>query len=306
MSFTLTWAGECSAWECDELGHLNMRHYVYKTAQARAGLIIRMGLGEAFKANASSSIRVRDFHIKYQGEARPGDPLKIESGLLSYDDNTAKLCHIMYHADGRIAATIVELIEHIYLRSFQPFSWPSRFKKSAKDFTVPLPAPAKARNIDLSARQTGMSLSELTGLGLKVLGAGVFGREEIDATGHVTPEVFFGRTTSSIGWYTEGWPEIHNEDYREGGGMAALLEARAVFHSFPEAGDAYAYMPAFLGANTYTRGILHNLLNPITGQSYMTTVAMGCLFNTKTRSLVKTSPEQVEHLNRNLIDGLHA
>jgi len=83
MSFTLTWAGECSAWECDELGHLNMRHYVYKTAQARAGLIIRMGLANAFKLGATSSIRVKDFHIKYQGEARPGDPLKIEQSWKS-------------------------------------------------------------------------------------------------------------------------------------------------------------------------------------------------------------------------------
>lgn len=306
MNFTLTWAGECSAWECDELGHLNMRHYVYKTAQARAGLIIRMGLAEAFKADAASSIRVRDFHIKYQAEARPGDPLKIESGLLSHDETTAKLCHIMYHADGRIAATVVELIEHIYLRGFRPFSWPTRFYNAVEGFTVQLPAPAKARNIDLSARQTGMSLSELTNLGLEALGAGVFGPEETDAKGRVTPEAFFGRTTSSIGWYTEGWPEIHNEDYREGGGMAALLEARAVFHSLPEAGDAYTYIPAFLGANTYTRGVLHNLLNPITGQSYMTTVSMGCLFNTKTRSLVKTSPEQIEALNKNMIEGLHA
>lgn len=306
MSFTLTWAGECSAWECDELGHLNMRHYVYKTAQARAGLIIRMGLAEAFKQGATSSIRVKDLHIKYQGEARPGDPLKIESALLSLEETTAKLCHVMYHADGRIAATIVEVIEHIYLRGFRPFSWPSRFKKAAAEFTAELPTPAKPRNIDLNAPQTGMSLSKATGLGLKVLGAGVFGLEETDITGHVTPEAYFGRTTSSIGWYTDGWPEIHNEDYREGGGMAALLEARAVFHSFPEAGDAYAYVPAFLGANTYTRGILHNLISPITGESYMTTVAMGCLFNTKSRSLVKTSPEQVETLNKSVIKGVHA
>ncbi len=306
MGFTLTWAGECSAWECDELGHLNMRHYVYKTAQARAGLIIRMGLPDAFKTDAMSSIRVKDFHIKYQAEARPGDPLKIESGLLSLDEETAKLCHVMYHADGRIAATVVEIIEHIYLREIRKFPWPSRVRENAEKFMVQLPAPAKPRNINLSDPQTGMSLSELEGLGLNILGAGVFGPEEADNTGHITPQAFFGRTTSSIGWYTEGWPEIHNVDYREGGGMAALLEARAVFHSWPEVGDAYTYVPGFLGANTYTRAILHNLLNPVTGASYMTTVAMGCLFNTNTRSLVKTSDDQVEALNSNVIKGLHA
>jgi len=73
--FVLTWAGECSSWECDDLGHLNMRNYVKKFGEARKGLMIRLGLIEAFKPGTSSSIRVRDFHIKYQGEARPGNPL---------------------------------------------------------------------------------------------------------------------------------------------------------------------------------------------------------------------------------------
>lgn len=306
MSFTLTWAGECSAWECDELGHLNMRHYVYKTAQARAGLIIRMGLVEAFKADTSSSIRVKDFHIKYQGEARPGDSLKIESAVISLNEDTAQLCHIMYHANGRIASTVVETVEHIYLRERRKFAWPSRVRNNVEAFTVDLPSPAKPRNIDLTDPQTGMSLSELHAIGSKTTGAGVFGTDETDNTGSVTSQAIFGRVTSSIGWFNDGWPEIHDADYRKGGGMAALLEARAVFHGWPEAGDAYAYVPGFLGANTYTRTILHNLLSPLTGQSYMSMVAVGCLFNTNTRSLVKTTPEQVKQVNRAMIDGLHA
>ena len=58
--FVLTWAGECAAWECDELGHLNMRHYVGKFSQARAFLFIQLGLVNAFKARALSTVRVKD------------------------------------------------------------------------------------------------------------------------------------------------------------------------------------------------------------------------------------------------------
>ncbi|RKQ71832.1 acyl-CoA thioester hydrolase [Litorimonas taeanensis] len=304
MPFTLTWAGECSAWECDELGHLNMRHYVYKTAQARAGLIIRMGLPDAFKNDANSTVRVRDFHIKYQAEARPGDALKIESGLISLDETTAKLCHIMYHYDGRIAATVVETVEHIYIHEIRAFNWPSRVKEAAPRFLVELPAPAKPRNIDLTKEPLKLNLEALLDLGLSVVGAGVFGEEEGNNIGQITPQAYFGRTTSSGGWFHDGWPELHDPNYREAGGMGALLEARAVFHSFPEVGDAYAYVPAFLGADIYTRGIMHNLLNPVTGECYMTSTARGCLFNTKTRKLVKTPPEQVEHLNENVIPQL--
>jgi acyl-CoA thioester hydrolase len=304
MGFTLTWAGECSAWECDEIGHLNMRHYVYKVAEARAGLFVRMGLPHAFKSNASSTVRVKDFHIKYQAEARPGNPLKIESGLVSLEETTAKLCHIMYHADGRIAATILEEVEHIYLHGIRPFPWPSRVRKTSQGFTVTIPAPAQPRNIDLSKTQSGLSLDKLNTLGLKTLGAGVFDANEADLTGFITPQAFFGRVTSSIGWYGEGWPEMWDEDYRTGGGTAALLEARVLFHKYPEAGDAYSYVPGFLGADSYTRGILHNLVDPLSGENYMTKVAVGCLFHMKTRKLVKTSPDQVARLNENAIRSI--
>ena len=88
--FTLTWAGECSAWECDELGHMNMRHYVHKTDEARRSLIIKLGLPRAFHPGVASTVRCRDFHIKYQGEARPGNPLRIDSAILELGESTAQ------------------------------------------------------------------------------------------------------------------------------------------------------------------------------------------------------------------------
>ena len=130
--FTLTWAGECSAWECDELGHMNMRHYVHKTDEARRGLIIRLGLKSAFSPGTVSTVRCRDLHIKYQGEARPGDPLRIDSAIIDLQESTAKLCHVMTHRDGRIAATIVETVEHVYLPEDKIFPWPQRVKDAAR------------------------------------------------------------------------------------------------------------------------------------------------------------------------------
>ena len=127
--FILTWAGECSAWECDELGHLNMRHYVKKFGQARRGFIISLGLSHAFLPDTDSSVRVKDFHIRYHGEARPGQALKIETALIELLESTAKLCHIMYHFDGRIAASVIETVEHIYLHGHRVFRWPARLSK---------------------------------------------------------------------------------------------------------------------------------------------------------------------------------
>lgn len=304
--FTLTWAGECSAWECDELGHMNMRHYVHKTDEARRGLIIKLGLPRAFHPGVASTVRCRDFHIKYQGEARPGNPLRLDSAIVELGESTAQLCHIMTHRDGRIAATMVETVEHVYLPEDKVFPWPKRVREIAPQFTTELPAPAKARNIDGEAAFTGMSLPELETAGVAVIGAGVFGASELDITNSVTIGSLFGRTTSTIAWFREGWPEFEDPAYQAGGMSAALLEMRAVIHRYPGRGDAYAYLPALTSANPYTRQFVHNIVDPVSGESWCSMQASGCKFDLNTRKLVKATEADLDALDMGRVDGVTA
>ena len=304
--FTLTWAGECSAWECDELGHMNMRHYVHKVDEARRGLIIRLGLPRAFHSGVASTVRSRDFHIKYQGEAHPGNPLRIDSAIIDLMESAARLCHIMTHRDGRIAATIVETVEHVYLPEDKIFPWPKRVREAAPEFTVALPVPAKARNVDGTAAFTGMSLSDLKTAGAKVIGAGVFGVSELDLTNRVTMGSFFGRTTSSIAWFREGWPEFEDPAYQASGMSAALLEMRAVIHRYPKRGDAYAYLPAMTSANSYTRQFVHNLVDPISGESWVSMQASGCKFDLNNRKLLKATEADLQQLEQGMVKGVSA
>jgi len=298
--FRLTWAGECSAWECDELGHLNMRHYVGKFSQARHFLFIKLGLINAFKASALSTVRVKDLHIKYQGEARPGQPLKIMSAILSAEAQTIRLCHIMYHADGRIAATQVETVEHIYLRNNQPFDWPKRLFKNAQAFSASCPdvppEPALPRNIDTQEPHIGQNRKALEAYALAPLGVGVMTAAEMTPAGFAATEAMFGRSTATAGWFSEGWPELFDAAYMEAQGSAAVLEIFAVFHRHPRQGDSYEYRSGVISADSYTRTFLHNFNDAVTGDCLMSSVVNGCLFNLKSRKLTKASTEQLARL----------
>ena len=298
--FALSWAGECSAWECDELGHMNMRHYVHKVDEARAGVLIQLGLIHAHRPGTASSARVRDLHIKYQGEARPGNPLRIDSAVLALGETDVRLCHIMTHRDGRIAATVTETVEHLYLPDMRSFPWPARFRAAAQARIATLPAPAKPRNIDANHVHVGLDLDALEAAGASVIGAGVFSKAEIDITGRVTMGSFFGRTTSTIAWFRDGWPEFEDPAYQAGGMSAALLEMRAVMHRWPKRGDAYVYVPAMTGANAYTREFVHNLLDPVTGESWCSMQASGCKFDLKARKLVKATEADLAMLERGM------
>lgn len=302
--FQTTWAGDCSAWECDELGHLNMSFYLDKFEQARMALFVRLGLIEAFRPGAFSTVRSRDIHIKYLAEARPGNPLRIETAIIALHETTAEVGHVMYHYDGRMAATFREIVEHVYIPEDKKFAWPSRLKDKAAAHTDQLPAPARARNLSLDWDLPSPNASELDALGATDIGGGIFLPGETMPSGHVPFSKLFRRITTTLGWYSGGWPELTDPEYLARGGSAVVLEIRVHMPSLMRAGDVYHMRPAIVDANPYTRLIMHNILNTVTGECVVSGYAAAGLFDLNTRKLTKASDAQIATLMQAGISSL--
>ena len=281
-----------------------MRHYMTKVMQARQMFFIRAGLHEAFKADAFSSVRVTDFHIKYLGEARPDNPLYIETGLLKRGPQTVRLCHMMFHGDGRIAATVVENIQHISLRTMSAFPWPSKFTEAVKPFAVEQPQPSKPRNLSYETVPWRPHESDIKDLTAKHIGSGVFQPFEIGVDGSVTPQALMGRTTETISHMMDGYPEFLDPDYHASGKSGALLEAQIFIHRRAEFGDGYHFYSGLKEGNAYTRQLVHHIFDVVTGACIFSMVGDGCLFDLKARKLIKASDEQVAALQKNVVEGL--
>ena len=302
--FVPTWAGDCSNWECDELGHLNMSFYFDKFEQARMGLFIRLGLVNAFRPSAYSTVRCRDAHIKYLAEARPGQPLRIESAVLGLYETDARIGHIMYHRDGRIAATLTETVEHIYLPETKAFAWPSRLTKKLGPSFPKMPGPARPRNLSIETEIPAIDATSLEGQSVPSIGGGVFTPRDTMPAGHVALSSIFRRITTSLGWYADGWPEFNDADYVKNGGSAVVLEVRVRTHQYVDAGTAYDLRPALVAANTHTRLIMHNVLDVVSGASILSGYAAGGLFNLKTRKLTVLTPDQRDTLEKRAVRAL--
>jgi len=302
--FIKTWQGEAVNWECDELGHLNMRHYMTKASQARQMFFILMGLENAFKDQAMSSVRVRDFHIRYIKEARPGARLRIETGFVGCDTESAELVHMMYHHNGDVAATIHETVDHIYMRTGRKFNWPKRFLDRTETLRVSIPAIAKPRGFDPKEIGTGPTREALKQMGAVQIGLGVFQSRETDVLGLVTPQSILGRASESVGNFKAAWPEMYDPSRPHIHG--ALLEARTFMHLYPRPGDPYEIYSGIRSANKNVRQLIHNCVNPITGQNWCSMIAVSCLIDLEKRVLVKATPDMIEQLNSNAIAALHA
>ena len=308
MGWIRTWRGEAVNWECDELGHLNMRHYAAKMEEARQYLFIHLGLAHAFQPSHPSTVRTKGLTICYLREARPGARLSIRSGITDLRESTATLAHVMEHHDGSPAATYLEEVEHTYLPDARAFPWPRRLRESWEAARVES-ACAPRGLPDAPAR--GPDLAEIEAAGAERIGAGVFRPDEADSFGALRPHAYLGRWTESVGNFRTGWPEMYAGDGLYGADRAArisgvLLELRVHIHHEAEPGHAFVALTGLTGVGANTRNFIHHLADPVTGRSYASAEATSALIDLDRRKLVKTDGEMLETLRGRVLDTLSA
>ena len=305
--FIETWTGEAEAHECDALGHLNMRHYLYKAQQARQMFIMMLGLPKAFTKGYPSSVKFMDAHIQYKTESRPGQLLRIETGLLEMRDDGMTLLHVIYHADsGAVSATIIENVEHVYLSTGQSFNWPKRVKLAADAFKVTMPNYAAPRSLDLTTSAKAPTQIELENWGVKPIGRGVFQRIETDMFARIMGAAILGRASDCVAHYKDGWPEAHDPQQGANKVMGILLETRFTCHKPVYAGQPFIFYSAVADINKRTRRLVHTMINPFDGTALASMDAVAALFDLEDRKIVEPSPQYLQTLKASSVPQLIA
>ncbi|NWG45075.1 MAG: thioesterase family protein, partial [Alphaproteobacteria bacterium] len=124
--------GSVATWECDEMGHLNVRYYTQKAAEGVDVLFHRFGLGPSVLDGRGWRLELGDTHTRFLREARPGTALLGRAAPLALGpEGRVRIGFELVHAlSGEIAAGMV--IE-------------ARLVERAGGAPVPLPPEARAR-----------------------------------------------------------------------------------------------------------------------------------------------------------------
>ncbi|MFO1189159.1 MAG: thioesterase family protein [Alphaproteobacteria bacterium] len=98
----------------DYNGHMNVAFYVLVFDQATDVFLDYIGLDRAYRDRTKSTTFTAEGHITYDREVMRGDPLRVTTQLLGYDEKRLHHFHTMYHAEkGYIASTCEFLSLHI-------------------------------------------------------------------------------------------------------------------------------------------------------------------------------------------------
>jgi acyl-CoA thioester hydrolase len=299
------WRGGVNTWECDEMGHLNVRFYVARAAEGLVGLASALGMSGAFRPNAESTLVVKDHHIRFMREARPGAALHMMAGVLEFGETDARLFQLLVHSlTGEIAACFQTLVSHVSAQDLRPFPWARRIRATAQGLMVQVPAGAAPRSLDLAPAVASPSISEADRLGLIRIGSGAVAPADCDVFGRMRPDFFIGRVSDGITALRaalRGAGPSPGEARRVGG---AVLEYRIAYLAWPTAGARFELRSGLAEVGDRTQRFVHWMLDPDSGRAWGSSAAVAISLDLEARKIVPIAPEDRALLERRVTSGL--
>jgi acyl-CoA thioester hydrolase len=297
------WRGSVSTWECDQMGHMNVRFYVARAMEGLVGMAAALGLPGAFRPQAQSTLIVKDHHIRFLREARAGDPLVMRAGVVAIEESSARILQLLFHAgSGELAATLQTLVVHATAREERPFPWPSHTRELAEGLMLDVPERAAPRSLTLEPPRAAASLAEAERLGLFPLAAGAFGAADCDVFGRVNAEHIIGRVADGVP--TLAGVLSGRVGPRPANLGGAVLEYRLAYAAWPRAGDRYAVRSGLIGFDERVQHLAHWVLDPDTGEAWATTEAVAVSLDLEARKIVPIADDTKARLAARVIPGL--
>lgn len=301
------WRGGVNTWECDDMGHMNVRFYVARAAEGLVGLAGALGLEGAFRPNAEATLLIREQHIRFLREARPGDALHMTAGVIDLGEADARFLQLLIHSrTGEIAAAFQTVAAHVTAREERAFAWSAATRAMAEGLRVTVPPRAAPRSIALTPVISGAGVAQADQLALTQLSAGAFGDQDCDGFGRMRPEMFIARVSDGVpglarllGVAPSGGAQ---EPPANVGG--AVLEYRLLHLAWPRAGDRFEVRSGLVAVDERFQRVVHWMLDPATGRAWGAAEAVAACLDLDARKMIPIGAESRARARDKITPGL--
>ncbi|MBI1238713.1 MAG: hypothetical protein GC199_05155 [Alphaproteobacteria bacterium] len=275
----VSYRGYVNAWECDEMGHMNVQFFLGKAEEATHALAARLGLRPADPDGAL--LRARSHHIRFHREMRPSDLVVIRSGVVETAGDRARVLHTLEEGLSGALATTLTLEATIIDRAGDARPLPHDAAISLATDTIPQAAPRAATLSSLPAAD----LAQADADGLIESIRNVVQPTECDAAGAMTPRAVMGRFSEAQGhfWAHIGIPR-HEQAAR---GLATATTEYAIrYHALPRAGTCLSVRTGLAGLTQRTVRMRHWVFDAMTGAALVSAEGIALLMDKAVRRAV--------------------
>jgi acyl-CoA thioester hydrolase len=125
--------GTVHLWQCDHMGHANLRAYGEFFEQALWHVFHRIGITPSVLRGDAIRMAGVQQNIRYKKELLPGDLVVVRSSLAEFKERSLKMLHEMEHVEsGEVCATCELTAVCIDAKTHEPRPFPGDVTEKAE------------------------------------------------------------------------------------------------------------------------------------------------------------------------------
>jgi acyl-CoA thioester hydrolase len=281
------WRGGVETWECDEMGHMNVRFYLARAGEGLGALAATIGMADAFTPRAASTLLVREQHVRFLREARAGAALHVTGGVLAVDDTGAEVLQVVRHSgSGEPCAAITSRVEHVRADEARPFAWSERLRAGLEALRVERPAFAEPRGVPSGPVEPSASRARADDLDLPQIARGMVASNDCDVFGRMRPDAVMNMI-----W--QGARQLFAREGDDGLGRV-MLEIRLLHLAHAGPGAQLSLRSGPKAVDARTERLVHWLLDPVSGKAWASAEAVVARFDLATRRIAEPGAAVLE------------
>lgn len=291
-----------NSWDCEMMGHLNVQFYVAKAVDGLSALGQHLGLGPAFVRDQGARMRVREQHIRFLREQRPGAPVTIRAGVLEASARRIRVYEEMQNTGTReVAATFVADVELQDVHTGRPLMLPASARDATQRLRTDLPSYAAPRGLGLTAPRLAPALTDANSNGMVATYLGEVKNAMCDEHGRMT-------TAACMGVVSDAFPNLLAEAGQTGrphtGLGGAALEYRFVYRQTPRVGDLIGLRSGIKSIGSKTYVICHWMFDMVSAEAVATAEQVAVMLDLNARKAIAITDEVRVGLQRVLVVGI--
>ncbi|SLN22623.1 acyl-CoA thioesterase [Oceanibacterium hippocampi] len=301
-----SYRGMVESWDCDFVGHMNVRGYVGHARDGLDALTFALGLDPRKARDAGLEFMPVTSHVHFLRERRAGQPISVRTGLAAPiapgTDTVRVVQEIIGLDDQAISATI--LTDAAVTRRRDGARLPlSDHLGDGTAHVVAVPPHAEPRSLSLGTSRSAPDLAEAEALGLLRTYVGRIADKACDRDGRLGTPGYIGCVSDSVGGATVALSSTGQMPEGVGG---AALEYRLVYRRAAMAGDLVELRSGLREITDKTFIWVHWLFDRATGECLATMENVGALLDLKARRIIRLPESARASLAALRVPGLEA
>lgn len=133
--------GTVHTWQCDHMGHINVRAYGEFFEEACWQLYNRIGITPSLLRDGKFHMAAVQQDISYKKELLAGDVVEVRSGILEVRDKVLRFVHELHNSEsGELCATSIFTVVCLDSEAHRARTFPDEIVAKARALLVERPA----------------------------------------------------------------------------------------------------------------------------------------------------------------------